>query len=68
MYSDDPGKSGLTEHQIENQINEFRSLYAGEEFGIIQTAPDIYKVFNRKRTVEGTIDLRNCHADIQQSD
>ncbi len=68
MYSDDPGKSGLTEHQIENRINEFRSLYAGEEFGIIQTAPDIYKVFNRKRTVEGTIDLRNCHADIQQSD
>ena len=26
-----------------------------------------YKIFNRKRTVEGTINLRTCHADLQQS-
>ena len=67
MYSDDPQKTGPAEHQIETQINEFRSLYEGEEFGLIQTQEDIYKIFNRKRTVEGTINLRTCHADLQQS-
>ncbi len=68
MYSDDPGKAGLTEHQLETQINEFRSKYAGQEFGLIQTQEDLYKIFNRSRTIEGTVDLRNYNADIQQSD
>ena len=68
MYSDDPGKAGLTEHQLETQINEFRSKYAGQEFGLIQTQEDVYKIFNRSRTIEGTVDLRNYNADIQQSD
>ncbi len=66
MYSDDPQKAGVQEHQIETKINEFRALYSGEEFGLIQTSPDIYKVFNKNRTIQGTIDLRTCHADIQQ--
>ena len=65
MYSDDPGKAGPQEHKLETQINEFRTKYAFEEFGLIQTKEDIYKVFNRERTVEGIIDLRSCHADIQ---
>ena len=68
MYSDDPGKAGLTEHQLETQINEFRSKYAGQEFGLIQTQEDVYKIFNRSRTIEGTVDLRTYNADIQQSD
>ena len=68
MYSDDPGKAGLTEHQLEAQINEFRSKYAGQEFGLIQTQEDVFKIFNRSRTIKGTVNLRNYYADIQQSD
>ena len=68
MYSDDPQQEGLAERQISAQITEFRSQFSGEEFGLIQIQEDIYKVFNRNKTVEGTINLRTCHADIQQSD
>ena len=67
MYSDDPGKAGITEHQLETQINEFRAKYALEEFGLIQTEEDVFKVFNRDRSIEGIIDLRSYNADIQQS-
>ena len=67
MYSDDPGKAGITEHQLEAQINEFRAKYALEEFGLIQTEEDVFKVFNRDRSIEGIIDLRSYNADIQQS-
>ena len=65
MYSDDPGKEGTVERKLANQINEFRNKYAGQEFGLIQTQEDIFKVFNRDRSIEGTIDLRSRHADIQ---
>ena len=68
MYSDDPGQEGLAEHQISAQITEFRNQFANQEFGLIQTQEDIFKVFNRNRTVEGTINLRTCYADLQQSD
>ena len=68
MYSDDPQQEGLTEHQISAQITEFRNQFANQEFGLIQTQEDIFKVFNRTRTVEGTINLRTYHADLQQSD
>ena len=68
MYSDDPQKEGPQERKISNQITEFRKLFANQEFGLIQTQEDIYKIFNRNRTVEGTVNLRNCYADIQQSD
>ena len=67
MYSDDPGKESTAERSLAAQITEFRNKYAGQEFGLIQTQEDIFKVFNRDRTVEGLIDLRSCHADIQQS-
>ena len=65
MYSDDPGKEGSVERKLANQINEFRNKYTGQEFGLIQTQEDIFKVFNRDRSIEGTIDLRSRHADIQ---
>ena len=65
MYSDDPGKEGTVERKLANQINEFRNKYAGQEFGLIQTQEDIFKVFNRDRSIEGSIDLRSRHADIQ---
>ena len=68
MYSDDPGQEGLAEHQISAQITEFRNQFANQEFGLIQTQEDIFKVFNRNRTVEGTINLRTYYADLQQSD
>ena len=65
MYSDDPGKEGTVERKLANQINEFRNKYAAQEFGFIQTQEDIFKIFNRDRSIEGTIDLRSRHADIQ---
>ena len=65
MYSDDPGTEGTVERKLANQINEFRNKYTGQEFGLIQTQEDIFKVFNRDRSIEGTIDLRSRHADIQ---
>ena len=65
MYSDDPGTEGTVERKLANQINEFRNKYAAQEFGLIQTQEDIFKVFNRDRSIEGTIDLRSRHADIQ---
>ena len=67
MYSDDPQKEGVAEHKISAQITEFRNQFANQEFGLIQTQEDIYKVFNRTRTVEGVINLRTFHADLQQS-
>ena len=68
MYSDDPEHQGVEEHKISAQITEFRNQFANQEFGLIQTQEDIYKVFNRTRTVEGEINLRTYHADLQQSD
>ena len=68
MYSDDPGKTGTEEHKLETLINEFRARYALDEFGLIQTEEDVYKVFNRDRSVEGNINLKDFYADIQQSD
>ena len=65
MYSDDPGTEGTVERKLANRINEFRNKYAAQEFGLIQTQEDIFKVFNRDRSIEGTIDLRSRHADIQ---
>ena len=65
MYSDDPGKEGTLERKIGTQINEFRNKYAVEEFGLIQTQEDIFKIFNRERTIQGTIDLRSHNANIQ---
>ncbi len=68
MYSDDPGKTGTEEHKLETLINEFRARYALDEFGLIQTEEDVYKVFNRDRSAEGNINLKDFYADIQQSD
>ena len=65
MYSDDPGKEGTLEHKLGNQINEFRNKYSTEEFGLIQTQEDVFKIFNLDRTIQGTIDLRSRNADIQ---
>ena len=68
MYSDDPENLGPEERSITTQINEFRNQFAGQEFGLIQTQQDIYKVFNKDRKIEGTINLRSKYADIRQHD
>ena len=65
MYSDDPGRAGLAEHQLEAKINDFRNKYIMEEFGLTQTAEDVYSIYNRNQTIKGIIDLRSRHADIQ---
>ena len=34
----------------------------------VELQEDVFKFFNRSRTIEGTVDLRTYNADIQQSD
>ena len=68
MYSDDPQKAGAKERSIGTQITEFRRQFAVMEFGLIQTQEDVFKIFNRDRSIEGTIDLRSFNADIRKSD
>ena len=65
MYSDDPGKSGPAEHSLEHQILEFREKIAGKEFGLTQIQEDIFKIFDKEKTMEGTINLRSRHADLR---
>lgn len=67
MYSDDPGKAGVAEHQLENQINELRQKFSTEEFGLTQISPDIYSIYNRQGNIKGIIDLRSPHANLQES-
>ena len=67
MYSDDPGKAGVAEHQLENQINELRQKFITEEFGLTQISPDIYSIYNRQGNIKGIIDLRSPHANLQES-
>ena len=68
MYSDDPEKEGALERSLSMQITEFRNQFATEEFGLIQTQEDVFKIFNRTHTIEGTIDLRSRYADIRKQD
>ena len=65
MYSDDPGKSGPAEHSLEHQFLEFREKIAGKEFGLTQIQEDIFKIFDKEKTMEGTINLRSRHADLR---
>ena len=61
MYSDDPGKEGVQERRLQQEILEFRKKYAYEEFGIRQIAPDRYELFNEDGSIKGTIDLAGRH-------
>ncbi|MBR4180195.1 MAG: alpha-galactosidase [Treponema sp.] len=57
MYSDDPGREGVEERRLQQQILEFRKKYAYEEFGLRQTGPDYYEIFTKKENIKGYIDL-----------
>ena len=64
MYSDNPGKEGVEERKLMQEILEFRKKYAYEEFGIKQIAPDRYELFNEKGNLKGFIDLAKRHEFI----
>ena len=57
MYSDDPGRAGLEEGRLTQEILEFRKKYAYQEFGIKQTGPDCYEIFTENGEIKGKIDL-----------
>ena len=57
MYSDDPGKEGVNEHQLQQEILEFRKKFVWEEFGLRQTGPDFYEIFTKDESIKGYIDL-----------
>ena len=64
MYSDDPQTAGPQERSLEEEIIEFRRQYAGQDFGLTQSREDYFKIFNKEKTIEGSIDLRSRNADI----